>query len=174
FAIWLVISFCRANRSLVSRPNRSAQRCASVAASISWALTRSWLPDRLTLPPAEEAIAAAGDRLDTAASRSPLGTVKLAESRLGKSRVGRVKGRDEDASRPDLRRPSLPRWDHQLRGMAVFSVPVEPAHGRGDAGRPRYLGDARDDPAMGPQIRPGIRQPHPSASASPWRQMAPR
>jgi hypothetical protein len=38
-----------------------------------------------------------------------LGTVKLAESRLGKSRVGRVKGRDEDASRPDLRRPSLPR-----------------------------------------------------------------
>ena len=38
-----------------------------------------------------------------------IGTVKLAESRLGKSRVGRVKGRDEDASRPDLRRPSLPR-----------------------------------------------------------------
>jgi hypothetical protein len=38
-----------------------------------------------------------------------LGTVKLAESRLGRSRVGRVKGRDEDASRLDLRRPSLPR-----------------------------------------------------------------
>jgi NAD(P)-dependent dehydrogenase (short-subunit alcohol dehydrogenase family) len=37
------------------------------------------------------------------------GTVKLAESRLGKSRVGRVEGRDEDTSRPDLRRPSLPR-----------------------------------------------------------------
>src|SRR5437660_1427090 len=53
-------------------------------------------------------------------------------------------------------------------------APVEPAHGRGDAGCPRHLGDARDDPAMGPQIRPGIRQPHPSASASPWRQMAPR
>ena len=46
--------------------------------------------------------------------------------------------------------------------MAVFSVPVEPAHGRGDAGRPRHLGDARDDPAMGPQIRPGIRHPDPS------------
>src|SRR6266478_8515253 len=44
--------------------------------------------------------------------------------------------------------------------MAVFSVPVEPAHGRGDAGRPRHLGDARDDPAMGPEIRPGIRRPH--------------
>jgi hypothetical protein len=27
---------------------------------------------------------------------------------------------------------------------------------------------------MKPQIRPGIRQPDPSASASPWRQMAPR
>ena len=38
-----------------------------------------------------------------------IGTVKLAESRLGRSRVGRVNGRDEDASRPDLRRPSLPR-----------------------------------------------------------------
>jgi IS5 family transposase len=37
------------------------------------------------------------------------GIVKLAESRLGRSRVGRVKGRDEDASRLDLRRPSLPR-----------------------------------------------------------------
>ena len=37
------------------------------------------------------------------------GTVKLAESKLGGSRVGRVNGRDEQASRPDLRRPSLPR-----------------------------------------------------------------
>ena len=37
------------------------------------------------------------------------GTVKLAESGLGRSRVGRVNGRDEDASRLDLRRPSLPR-----------------------------------------------------------------
>ncbi len=36
------------------------------------------------------------------------GTVKLAESRLGRSRVGQVNGRDEDPSRPDLRRPSLP------------------------------------------------------------------
>ena len=33
--------------------------------------------------------------------------------------------------------------------MAVFSVPVEPAYGGGDAGRPRHLGDARDNPAMG-------------------------
>lgn len=36
------------------------------------------------------------------------GTVKLAESKLGGDRVGRVNGRDEDTSRPDLRRPSLP------------------------------------------------------------------
>ena len=47
--------------------------------------------------------------------------------------------------------------------MAVFSVPAEPADGRGDAGRPRHLGDTRDDPAVGAQIRPGIRQPHSSA-----------
>ena len=31
------------------------------------------------------------------------------KARLGRSRVGRVNGRDEDASRLDLRRPSLPR-----------------------------------------------------------------
>src|SRR5258707_9766660 len=35
------------------------------------------------------------------------GTVKLAESRLGRRRVGRVNGQDDDASRSDLRRPSL-------------------------------------------------------------------
>ena len=32
----------------------------------------------------------------------------------------------------------------------------------------------RDDPAVGPEIRPRIRQPHPSASTPPRRQMAPR
>ena len=36
-------------------------------------------------------------------------TVKLAESRLGQSRVGRLNGRDDNGSRPDLRRLSLPR-----------------------------------------------------------------
>ena len=46
-------------------------------------------------------------RAQTLADR--LSPVKLAESRLGWSRVGRLNGRDEDASRPDLRRPSLPR-----------------------------------------------------------------
>ena len=43
-AMRLVISFCSANRSLVSRSNRSAHRCASVSASISWALTRPGCP----------------------------------------------------------------------------------------------------------------------------------
>ena len=43
------------------------------------------------------------------ANKTRAGTVKLAESRLGWSWVGRVNGRDDDASRPDLRRPSLPR-----------------------------------------------------------------
>jgi hypothetical protein len=36
------------------------------------------------------------------------GTVKLAESRLGRSQVSRVDEWDDDASRPDLCRPSLP------------------------------------------------------------------
>jgi hypothetical protein len=45
----------------------------------------------------------------SASRRAPAGIVKLAESGLGRSQVGRVNGRDEDASRLDLRRPSLPR-----------------------------------------------------------------
>jgi acyl-CoA synthetase (AMP-forming)/AMP-acid ligase II len=36
------------------------------------------------------------------------GTVKLAASRLGGSRASRVNGRDDDASRPNLRRLSIP------------------------------------------------------------------
>jgi len=34
---------------------------------------------------------------------------QVGREQAGRSRVGRVNGRDEDASRPDLRRPSLPR-----------------------------------------------------------------
>jgi DNA-binding response OmpR family regulator/class 3 adenylate cyclase len=37
-----------------------------------------------------------------------VGTVKLAESRLGGSRTGRVNGRDDDGSRPNLRWLSIP------------------------------------------------------------------
>ena len=53
---------------------------------------------------------------------------QLSLERAWWSWVGQVNGRDDDASRSDLCRPSLPRRDHQLRGMAVFSVPTEPAH----------------------------------------------
>ena len=49
------------------------------------------------------------DVIVVGAGNAATGTVKLAESKLGGDRVGRVNGRDEDASRPDLRRPSLPR-----------------------------------------------------------------
>ena len=68
-------------------------------------------------------------RLALAVALAIVGTVKLAESRLGREWGGWVDGRDDDASRPDLRRPSLPRCDHQLGDMAVFPVPVEPALG---------------------------------------------
>jgi hypothetical protein len=57
--------------------------------------------------------------------------------------------------------------EHQLRGLAVFPVPAKPAHGRGDARRSRPLGHIRDDPPVGLEIRPRVRQPHPSASPSP-------
>ena len=30
------------------------------------------------------------------------------------------------------------RRDHQLRGLAILSLPAQPAHGRGDAGRARH------------------------------------
>jgi putative transposase len=50
------------------------------------------------------------------------------------------------------------RYPAEIISCGVFSVPVEPAHGRGDAGRPRHLCNPRDDPAMGSQIRSGIRR----------------
>jgi hypothetical protein len=65
---------------------------------------------------------------------------------------------------------SLPRRAHKRRGLVVFPVPVEPAYGRGDVGSARHLGhirlscEADQQPAVGPEIRPRIRQPHPSAS----------
>src|SRR5277367_4750870 len=63
-----------------------------------------WLYLRFTLSyrDVEELLAERG-------STSPMGTVKLAESKLGRSRVARVNGRDDDdGSRPDLRWLSLP------------------------------------------------------------------
>src|SRR5205809_6431239 len=46
----LVTSFCSANRLTISWSKRSAQRCVLFAASISCALTLTWLPERRTLP----------------------------------------------------------------------------------------------------------------------------
>jgi hypothetical protein len=45
---------------------------------------------------------------DSARQIAPMGTVKLAESRLGRSRADRLDARDDNSSRPNLRRPSLP------------------------------------------------------------------
>src|ERR1700730_6456648 len=50
---------------------------------------------------------------------SSLGTVKLAESRLGRSRVGRVNGRDEDASRPNVRQAYI---DGELCGVFLDGI----------------------------------------------------
>jgi hypothetical protein len=50
------------------------------------------------------------------------GHVKLAESRLGRSRLGRVNGRDENASRLDLRRPSLLRTWADVTGVAMAAI----------------------------------------------------
>src|SRR5208282_4616830 len=85
------------------------------------------------------------------------------------SRGSRISALDDDAPRPALCWLSLSRRAHQLCGLAVFPVPIEPAHGWGDAGGSRHLGHIRDDPAVGPEIRSGIRQPHPSASPPPRR-----
>ena len=46
-----------------------------------------------------------------------------------------------------------------LCGLAVFAVPVEPAQDRQEAEGSRHLGHIRDDPAVGPEIRPRIRYP---------------
>ena len=56
--------------------------------------------------------AAADYRRAARADNTRRGAVKLAESRLGRDRVGRLNGRDDNGSRPDLRRLSLPRRDH--------------------------------------------------------------
>src|SRR3954466_2939747 len=84
------------------------------------------------------------------------GTVKLSGVRLCGSGGGRVSVPDDDIPRPALCRLSLSGRTHQLRGVALFPLPAEPAYGRGDAGGARHLGDLRDDPAMEPEIRPRI------------------
>src|SRR3954465_10092470 len=87
------------------------------------------------------------------------GTVKLRGVRLCGSGGGRVSVPDDDIPRPALCRLSLPGRTHRIRGVALFPLPAEPAYGRGDAGGTWHLGHLRDDPAVGPEIRPRIRQP---------------
>jgi hypothetical protein len=65
--------------------------------------------DRRSLLMGATATIAAGAALGPKASRAQPEALKLVDSRVGGSRVGRVNAADDDASRPDLRRPSLPR-----------------------------------------------------------------
>jgi hypothetical protein len=88
-------------------------------------------------------------------------------------RGGQIFAPDDGAPRPALCRLSSPRRYHQLRDLAVFPVPAEPSHGRGDAGGSRHLGHIRlscgadQQPAVGSEIRPRIRQPRPPPSPRP-------
>src|SRR6476661_6527294 len=75
------------------------------------------------------------------------------------SGAGRVGGRDDDAYLPQLRWPPLSGRGHQPRGLAVLPLPAQPAHGRGDAGRPRHHRQPQDYTAIGAQVRPDLRQP---------------
>ena len=88
------------------------------------------------------------------------------------SGAGRVGGRDDDAYLPQLRWPPLSGRGHQPRGLAVLPLPAQPAHGRGDAGRPRHHRQPQDHTAIGAQVRPELRQPSASAALR-RRQMAP-
>jgi putative transposase len=99
-------------------------------------------------------------------------SVKLSGIEIGGSRWGWISVPDANPSRPDLRWLSPSRRIDQLRGLAVFPLPIEPADGRGDAGSARHLDHLRDDPAMGPEVWPRIRQPPSSARTPPRRQMA--
>ena len=95
--------------------------------------------------------------------------------RSWRANLGPVDGRNEPAScQIPLCRPSLPGRGDQPGGVAVLSLPARPAHGRGNAGGTRHCGQPRDHPAVGAQVRPGVRQPDP-AKAPPRRgQVAPR
>ncbi len=109
-----------------------------------------------------EAADAVRGRIDWKYAR---GTVKLSGVWLGGAGVVRTSVPDDDAPRPALRGLSRPGRDHQRCGLAVCPVPVKPAHGRRKAGGSRPFGHLPDGPAVRPETRPGMRQPHASASA---------
>src|SRR4051794_15311798 len=102
-----------------------------------------------------------------------IGTVKL--GRAWRAGPGWVGSWDELASRQvALRRAPLPAGGDQPSGLALLSLPAQPTHGRGDAGRLRHHRHPRDGAAAGPQVRPGVRQPDPPEAALRGRQMASR
>jgi putative transposase len=77
------------------------------------------------------------------------------------------------------RDPSFAGYRHpgELISYAVwlyFRFPLSLRMIEGDDGHARHFGDLRDDPTMGPEVRPRIRQPDPSARTPPRRQVAPR
>src|SRR5512132_1274125 len=63
--------------------------------------------------------------------------------------------------------------DHQPRDLALFPLPAEPAHGRGDAGRPRHRRQSRDGAAVGAEVWPGVRERDPAAPATARRTASP-
>src|SRR4051795_6676708 len=99
------------------------------------------------------------------------GTVNLGGA--WRADLGRVGNRNELASHQvPLCRLSFPAGGDQPRCLAVFPLPAQLAHGRGDAGRARHYREPRERAAVGAQVRPGLRQPDPAASAGGRRQMA--
>src|SRR4051812_4774612 len=90
----------------------------------------------------------------------------------GRSR--RVGGRHDIRHQVTLCRLPLSRRGHQPRRLALLPLSAEPAHGRRDAGGPRHRREPRDRAPVGPQVRPGLRQPDPAPAALSWRQVAPR
>ncbi|CAA9232248.1 MAG: Mobile element protein, partial [uncultured Acetobacteraceae bacterium] len=76
--------------------------------------------------------------------------------------------------RAPLCRLPLPGGGDQPGGVAVFPLPPQPAHGRGDAGRARHLRQSRDRAAVGAPVRPGVRRPDSATTADARRQVAPR
>src|SRR3954471_1741825 len=89
-----------------------------------------------------------------------------------RGKVRGVGGRHDTRSQVPLRRLPLSRRGHQPRRLALLPLSPEPAHGRRDAGRAWHRCEPRDRAAVGPQVRPGFRQPDPAPAALSWRQVA--
>lgn len=78
---------------------------------------------------ADEAIALIHDGDTLASTGFVQGTVKLSGVPLGGSGGSRVSVPNDDTPRRALCRLPLPCRTHRIRGVALFPLPVEPAHG---------------------------------------------